>query len=375
MSDLKVLHTGDLHIGSSRTSVKNGRAEIINTFFRIVDICKSEKVDFLLIAGDLFDTPFTDGEIVSEIIQAMSEIPETIIAISPGNHDCACPGSVWLKYEFPKNVLVFTSFLEYCDFEEKNVRLFGAAFTDRFARIPLLSEKPELSHEMINLCVLHGDLSSRPGESDYNPITTESIRNCGFDYLALGHVHKRSFIEKLGNTFFSYCGCPDGRGFDEDGSHGVYLGTVSKGKCNLEYLELSSRKYIIDEIDISHCDTSISISAKILEHIKWKYSPDFKNNLYRISLTGMVSTDFIPNVAQIESSVGSEVEFIRITDKTDPDLSNLSAIATESSLRGIFVQKMLEMMENADESQKELHSEAIRLGLKSFERGVTLNDN
>ncbi len=375
MKGVKILHSGDFHIGSSRSGISSGRAELKNTFIKVINICKTENIDFLLISGDLFDTPFPDGETTDEIIDAMSQIPDTVVAISPGNHDYACPGSVWLKNQFPDNVIIFTSFMEYYDFEEKNVRLFGAAFTDRFERIPLLSAEPTFCDDMINLCVLHGQIVSTLGESEYNPISTDTIAKCGFDYLALGHVHKRSDIQKSGKTFYSYCGCPDGRGFDEDGSHGVYIGTVEKGKCNLEYTELSSRKYIIDTLDISGCETTNQISEKALSFIKEKHPESYKDNLYRISLCGTVSTDFTPNIPRIENSLKSETAYIRVYDKTEASLTNISDLASESSFRGIFVQKLLEMQASADDADKELYLKALRLGLKAFEKGVTLGDN
>lgn len=375
MAGIKILHTGDFHIGSSKTGVSSGRAELKNTFIKVINICKAENIDFLLISGDLFDTPFPDNESSEEIIEAMSRIPDTVIAISPGNHDYVCPGSVWLKNQFPDNVIIFTSFMEYHDFEEKNVRLFGAGFTDRFERIPQLASNLSVSDSMINLCVLHGQTVSNLGESEYNPISATSIEGCGFDYLALGHVHKSSGIQKSGKTFYAYCGCPDGRGFDEDGSRGVYVGTIEKNKCDLKYTELSTRKYIIDSFDISGCETTNQISANILSYIKDKYSDGYKNNLYRISLCGTVNTDFAPDIVRIEGAVKEEVAYIRVYDNTETNLENISDLVGESSFRGIFVQKLLDMQSKADDADKDLYIKALRLGLKAFEREVSLGDN
>ena len=375
MSEIKILHTGDLHIGASRTGIKGGRAEIINTFFRIINLCKTEKVDFLLVSGDLFDKPFVDADTASEVIGAMSQIPDTVIAISPGNHDCACAESIYRTTKFPQNVVIFSTLSDSFDFPHKNACLFGAAFTDNFQEHPLLTKAYTLDPDRINICVLHGDLVPTATESNYNPITANAVSECGFDYLALGHIHKRTEIKKHGKTYFSYCGCPDGKGFDEDGSRGVYIGTISKERCNINYLEMSSRQYVLDRTDITGCTTSLDIATKISAQLKEKYSPNYEKNLYRISLTGSIGAEFFPNIAQIESALTDEVEYIRISDKTDTDLTDISLIASENSLRGIFVQKMLEMTDTADESQKELHLHALQLGLKAFEKGVSLNDN
>ncbi len=377
MEGVKILHAADLHIGSARSELakSKGRAEIKNTFFRIVKFCERAQIDFALIAGDLFDTPFTDSETLTEVTFAMQQCPSTTFVISPGNHDCACAGSVYLDCVFPENVVVFTSFMEHIDFPEKNVRIFGAAFTDKFERLPLLSGAIDLNPNMINLCVLHGDIIPSSSESEYNPITLDSIARCGFDYLALGHIHKRSEIKKLGHTFYSYCGCPDGRGFHEEGSCGVYAGTVAKGICKLDYLEFSSRQYVSLSVDISGFENSLQISSKILGHLKQAYPEHYGEHLYRINLIGTIDSNFSPSSAQLEAELSEELLFVRIKDCTYTNLGDISKIAAESSLRGIFAKKILEMTETADPTDAQLYHNALKLGLKAFEREVSLSDN
>lgn len=374
MKSVKIIHTGDLHIGSKRTQVPTGKTEIENTFLNILDLCKTESVDFLLIAGDLFDSPYLPPSDAERIISAMAQIPETIIAISPGNHDSACPGSIYLKHSFPKNVVVFTSFMEYIDFPEKGVRLHGAAFTDRFEKISLLQNA--VPHpEFINLGVIHGDLVSDGSSSSYNPITPSAISACGFDYLAIGHIHKRTTIEKLGKTHFSYCGCPDGMGFDELGAMGVYMGTVSNNGCNLSFVETSSRKYIIESFDVTPFTDSFGASEGILSHIKSKFGEAYAKNLYRINLAGTLPASTTIDPWQIKRILSKEVHFIDVFDCTETDISDMSALESETSLRGIFVKKMLEKISAASEDEASDLTNALKLGLKAFSKGVKLNDN
>lgn len=375
MNSVKILHTADLHLGSARTGVKGGKAEIENTFFKIINLCKTENVDFLLIAGDLFDTPFVSPEDSSKILSMMAQIPETTIVISPGNHDCACPGSIYLKCRFPENVVVFTSFCEYKDFPEKGVRIWGAGFTDRFEKIPLLQNTESGSSDFINIGVLHGDIVSQSSTSVYNPITLTAIEDSGFDYLALGHIHKRSEIQHAGNTSFSYSGCPDGMGFDEPGSHGVYLGTVSKNSCDLKYIELSSRQYIIESVDVSKCKNSFDVSNAVLAYIKNTYGEDYTRNLYRLHLTGNVSVDTVIQPAQIRAALTESFDYIEVFDKTDTDISDLSTFLNETSLRGIFVKKMLERIKNSSPKEQLEYKNALKIGLRAFGKGVSLNDN
>lgn len=375
MNSIKIIHTADLHLGSGRTAVKNGSLELENTFFRIIELCKTENIDFLLIAGDLFDTPFVAPALAERVISAISQIPETIVAIVPGNHDCACPGSVYLKHRFPDNTVIFTSFLEYIDFPNKHTRLWGAGFTERFESIPLLNQITEKSDSLINLGVLHGELVADASPSSYNPISHSAIKDSGLDYLALGHIHKRSAIQSLGKTQFSYSGCPDGRGFDESGSQGIYMGEISKDCCKLDYIELSSRQYIIDNMDITLQKNSFEIADFILNKIKSDYGDDHSKNLYRITLTGEISADSSIAASQIQAILSSHTAHITIYDETNPDLTNISQLANEQSLRGIFVKKMLERINNAPPEEQRHYKSSLKLGLKAFNMGVMLNDN
>ncbi len=375
MNSVKILHTADLHLGSNRTGVKGGKTEIENTFLKIVNTCKTHSVDFLLIAGDLFDTPFANSDLVSRVISAIKQIPDTTVAISPGNHDSACPGSVYLKYDFPKNVVIFSSFLEYVDFPEKNVRLWGAGFTDRFEKLPLLQTPAEQNLEMINLCVLHGELAAEGSSSSYNPIYSSAIQKSGFDYIALGHIHKRSEIKKIGKTCYSYSGCPDGTGFDELGALGVYVGEISKTDVNLEFLEMSSRKYLIESVDISDCANTFDAADTILNHLRLIHGEELSQHLCRIILCGTMAIDTAISKSQLQAILSDTLYSAEIIDNCDTDLEDIELIAAETSLRGIFAKKMLDKIQYAHPDEASKYNNALKIGLRAFGKGVMLNDN
>ena len=373
MDAVKIIHTADLHLGSARTGVKNGRIEIENTFYKIINLCKTECVDFLLIAGDLFDSPYQEN--AENVISAMAQIPDTTIAIAPGNHDPACPGSIYLRYKFPDNVVVFQGFGEHIDFPEKNVRLYGGGFTDRFEKISLMRSFDTPSSDFINICILHADFVPESTASEYNPITASQVEASGFDYLALGHIHKRSEIQKLGKTHFAYPGCPDGMGFDELGSHGIYIGEIGTDLCKLEYREISSRQYIIDNVVICGCVNSFDAVEKILNHIKLTYGDEFNRNLYRIRLCGELPADTTVDSFQIQALLAEVLNHIKVEDCTDTDVSDLSKITAENSLRGIFAQKMQARINVAEPDMQETLRNSLKIGLKAFNKGVKLDDN
>lgn len=375
MDDVKILHTADCHLGSGRVSVNSGKKELKDTFFRILDICRCEQVDFLLIAGDLFDSPFIDRETAGEIADSFSRLDDTYVIIVSGNHDCACADSVYDTFPFPENVKLFTSAIKYCDFPDKNTRIYGAGFGAVHEQTSLLSGFTAPKTDTINIGVMHGEVTNSIKSCLYNPISDAQIAASGLDYLALGHIHKRSEIARLDSTFYAYCGCPDGRGFDETGSKGIYIGTVGKGECNLEYRELSSRLYITDNVDISGCTSSHQAAVRITEYIKEICKDIFSDNLYKITMTGSINPDVMLNISQIQSELENYVFFCEISDRTVPELSALKQLATEQTLRGIFTRRMLDRIASSSHDEQQNLQLALRLGLHAFEREVRLLDN
>ena len=281
MDSVKILHCADIHIGAAEnflsTRAESRRAETLITFEKIINLAKEEKVDILLIAGDLFNSNNIEKSFIDRVFECFASVPNIKIVYAAGNHDPLNSESPFKKYTLPDNLFVLDTKDSFVEFRELNTRVYGKSFKEvymqgqsRFALMP--------DQSFINLMCIHGELRSDLG-SDYNSITSEFIENSGMDYIALGHVHKRTDIGKIGNTYVAYCGCPEGQGFDELGEKGVYMGEVSKGVCNLQFVPTAKRMLICENIDITGLKTSSEIADSIINHLKQKYSDSFSENL------------------------------------------------------------------------------------------------
>lgn len=381
--EVKILHCADLHIGGEFSTLGDKavqrRREVFHAFEKIITLCLDEKVDFLLIAGDLFDQINLENQIWTDLVSWIERIPETIVAIAPGNHDPFSADSWYYNRSWPKNVVIFQDELSYVLVEEKQVCLWGAGFRstyrqDSFFNSPL----PPFEEQWIHLGVMHGDLVSTGQTSVYNPITKEMIRNSPFDYLALGHIHKRSAIQKENGTFYSYSGSPEGHGFDEPGEQGVYIGTVSKGRCSLQFRRICNRCYLEVPVYITGLNTTTEITEAIRSRIREAAGSQAGENLYKVILEGEVPASFVLDPEGLSQRLSESVFYIKTEDHTRI-AADYTALSGEQTLMGIFVRKMLEKIEDAekrnDKVQMEKAQNALQYGLKAFEGEVTLREN
>ena len=376
MRTVKILHCADIHIGAAESFLgvlrENRRYETLITFERIIDIAKEENVELIAIAGDLFDSNNIEQRFIDAVMNKIREAAPIKIVFAAGNHDPLNAQSPFSKEELPQNLYILGTKDEEITFEELKLKVYGRSFESAFLKGEEAFSLPT-NNDYINLLVQHGELKSDLN-SEYNAITPKFVKNSGMDYIALGHVHKRSDIGKIDNTCFAYCGCPEGQGFDELEEKGVYIGQIGKGKCDLQFVSVSKRQHILEKIDISEISGAVEISTEIINVLKGKYGEDYSQNLYKIELIGSVSEDDEINTEEILSRISNELYFVKIKNKTEIKI-DLEALKNEASLRGIFVKKMLERTENAPEDEKELYRKALKLGLKAFNAEVKFDED
>lgn len=364
---VKILHCADLHIGASESflgeKALSRRLETLLTFERIIELANANEVEIILIAGDLLDSNKIEQSFIDRILSAISSVKNIKVVYACGNHDPYGREFPFKKHKLPENLYILPTEDSFVEFKDLNTRVYGKSFSEVYLKgVPEFSIKAE--DDYINLMCVHGELRADLN-SDYNSITDGFIRSSGMDYIALGHVHKRTDIGKIGNTFCAYCGCSEGQGFDELGDKGVYIGTVSKGKANLEFMSVCRRMHITEDINVEGLSSSPEIAEAILNKLNEKYGKNFVENLYKIILVGTSDKNSEINITEILERLENKVYFAKIKDKTEPAL-DLEKIADENSLKGIFVKKMLERIALDDEN-KAKYIYALKVGLKAFD--------
>lgn len=222
---LSIVHLADLHLGASYDSLPAEKATAaqesqLRVLQRAVDYANNQYASAILIAGDLFDQPTPPASLVTETFSILSRATSCVL-IAPGNHDYLCADSPYLRAVRPEQVYVFTSTtLTAFPIGEQAV-VWGAAFCDVSASIPLKAARAE---NRLNLCLVHSDLKTASG---YNPLTPTELRASGFDYVAVGHNHSYSGVRRAGHTIYACPGSPMGVGLDDMGPKGFLFGELS----------------------------------------------------------------------------------------------------------------------------------------------------
>ena len=376
MKSVKILHTADIHIGARESflgaNADKRRFETLMTFERIMDLAAKEDVGLVAVAGDLFDSNGIEETFIKSVFDKISSYPQIKVVFSAGNHDPLNAESPFLNRELPENLYVLGTKDECITLEELKLRVYGRSFE----RNCLKGEEfftLKTDPEYINLLVQHGDLKSDLN-SEYNAITPQFVKNSGMDYIALGHLHKRTEIGRIDNTFFAYCGCPEGQGFDELDDKGVYIGEIGKGVCSLSFISLSKRKHIEKTVDISDAQNTADIAELVLSSLKSDYGDGFGENLYKIILSGEISEQTEINLSQITSRLEEKLYFVKLRDNTEYKI-DYAQLAKEPTLMGVFVKRMLEKEKNASEEEKQILKKALKLGLRAFKAEVKFDED
>jgi DNA repair exonuclease SbcCD nuclease subunit len=225
---VRFLHTADWHLGIKYAklgpSAERARETRIRVAEKIAYIAKQNNVDFVIVAGDLFDSNEVDRELIaaaSKIVEGFAPIP---VFILPGNHDPLTRDSLYLDPSWKSfGHVVICKTKEPLKLPHANVILYPCPVTQKQTREDL-TEWIRAEGESISIGIAHGNLRTRGLEDVNFPIDAQRARKAGLDYLALGEWHSLSKCQgEDGIVRTAYPGTPEATKFGEDGSGKILL--------------------------------------------------------------------------------------------------------------------------------------------------------
>ena len=263
METIKFVHCSDLHIDSPFVGVSDINPELAHilnratydSYANIVDLAITEKVDCVLIVGDIYDSE-------NKSLQAQLKFREGLIRLSGngipayvvyGNHDPLCGWSA--KLDYPENVFIFGGDdVDYKPLErngEQIAQICGISFAKGAIYDNLALKFKRTNDPVPHIGLLHSNVGSNVLHAPYAPCSIAELSGVGMDYWALGHIHNHSVLKK-GEPTIVYPGCSQSRNVRETGEKGCYLVTLyPKIEPDLKFIPTDLVRY-------ASCDTDIS---------------------------------------------------------------------------------------------------------------------
>jgi len=371
---IRILHLADLHLGWTPQFLgpraERWQRERDRLLTRAVDrVLAGGDIHMVIIAGDLFETHRPPPALVDEVLADLERLVQAGVALVtvPGNHDeityhdsvyrqhgARWPG-VLIRQPMPAHAATLTV-------HGVPVHVYGLAYTGGVTRTqPPIREFPRLEADGLHVAVFHGSLDWDAGERSL-PLTSEGLAAAGYDYVALGHIHRHQ-VHRLGSTLAVYPGAIEGKGFHDPG---VGCWTVAilgaAGPARVETEPVATRPVRVVELDVTPC---LDVGA-VEERIQAARDPEA---LVQIRLTGAAPAP-LP-AALWQERFQNDFYYLEIVDETAAlDAAVLDAWAREPTVRGQFVRRMQEALAAAEPAQRPVLVRALRYGLAALEGQV-----
>lgn len=271
MSDFRFLHAADIHLDSPLTGlarydglpVEDVRNATRAAFDNLIHFACKEAVDFVVIAGDLFDGDWRDMSTGLYFARAMGRLQQAGIPVYllQGNHDA---GSVVTRnLPWPDNVHRFgTRAPQTFRLDALGVALHGWSFANQAAPDNLALRYPEAAAGHFNIGVLHTSLSGRAGHARYAPCELADLKARGYDYWALGHVH--AFERVCDDPVVVFPGNVQGRNIRETGAKGAVLVEVQDRLiARVDRVDFDVLRWARVPVDCGACDTVEAVQNRI----------------------------------------------------------------------------------------------------------------
>ena len=258
---MKFIHISDIHL-SDRLDFDSSNSKLIrkikwDSFEKILKENKDK--DFLLISGDLFERDFFSLKDYQKLFEIFENFSKDIYYLC-GNHDYIDSKNEIFFSDKPKNLHIFSSD-KFEFFENKNIRIYGISYKDRIFDKKFAYDL-KLDHKYYNIFLGHGTFNQK--NSSYMNLDLEKIKNMNFDYVGLGHIHKR---EKFAENIY-YVGSIEPMSFKDKGKFGYNI-IDEKG---ISFIDSSQISFNSLDIDLNEFKNQDKVEKYLEDFLLKKYN-------------------------------------------------------------------------------------------------------
>ncbi|MCP3889653.1 MAG: DNA repair exonuclease [Desulfobulbaceae bacterium] len=353
------IHTADIHLDSplkgleahEDAPVEEIRGATRRAFDNLIDLAIEEQVAFVLIAGDLYDGDWKDYNTGLYFAGRMGRLDKAGIKvfIVSGNHDAA--SNTTKTMPLPDNVTIFThKGPQSISLDELGVIIHGQSYSKKATTDNLAAGYPQHDTDYFNIGLLHTSLTGRENHENYAPCSLGELKSKGYDYWALGHVHKREVVSE--DPIIIFPGNIQGRHIKETGSKGATLVTVEDGRItDLEMRELDVLQWAICDVDLSDCETTENVYDEVRSAFEQERDRvDSKTLALRLILTGRcpVHAHLLDRTFQLTEEFRAIAESIgdvwleKVKFKTTREVNLADLIGEDTPIAGLIesIQKL-----------------------------------
>ena len=344
---MKIIHTGDLHIGSAHGNLPPEKSalrkrEIFERFCQLVRFAKENGVNAVLLAGDLFDENGVATEWKKETLAAIRGASPVRFFYVSGNHD----GGLSFGEPLPENLFLFSARGWQAYDLGENITLTGV---DGGGLETALAFPPRFSKERFNIVMLHGELRQ----------ILPAMQHKNIDYLALGHIHVPDVEPKRldARGVYRYCGCFEGRGYDEVGVRGFFLIQIENGRItNEKFLSLAKRTVWEIPVDVSACQSYTQVESAVFSATAQIASKD----VVKLVLTGTPQAGLRKDIPLLSARLNEKFFHAKVEDITRLRL-DYAAYEKDLTERGEFVREV-----GRYEMNEAFRAQVLDVGLKAL---------
>ena len=333
-------------------------------------------VGMVILAGDLFEHHNPPEGLLRSVVAALARLEQAGVRVVtvPGNHDeITYPNSVYRVWADRWPGLLVTQPnpgpLGPVEVGGQRVWLYAAAYTGGLTQAwpPLDQLPPRQPGEgwhvgVFHAAVLEGAVSFGGPPDRSLPIRVEALRESGYDYVALGHIHQHR-VYRVGRTVAAYCGAPDAKDFDDPGV-GFFTLVTLDGGVQLESVPVPRRPVLTLEVDAGLFTSPAELVQFIVQQAGLDRSP---RALLRVRLTGVAPFRIGPR--ELERELEGRCLYVQVEDETYAvGERELGELGREPTVRGLLVRRMTAAIRDApDEVTRRRLSRALKLALAALE--------
>jgi len=363
---LKILHTADIHLGAKFSGLGNKgasqREQLRTTFKSVITTAIDERVNIVLIAGDLFDANQQSPRNIDLVIEQFNLLGSNNIPVCliPGTHDSFDSSSIYRKVDFEgrcSNLKIFTDENISCkEYPNLDLTVYGKPNLSNRSYISPLKGLKRSTSSRFHIAMAHGSfyIPEKIAEDDH-VFRLEEVKASGMDYLALGHWHR--VYSCSGKPPAWYCGPPEWIP-DQRESGAVLLVSLSgSGEVNVEPKKLGLREYDEVEIDMREMQDLVKIKARISEGAN-------QNLVRKATLKGLRDAELVINPEELETDLCEKFFHLKVSDESHVKVKEISESTYEGQLiKAKFIKLMNEKIASSQGEEKEIAENALQYGV------------